>query len=63
MPVNPKPFLNELTGKMVICKLKWGMEYKGKMVEIVDVTVHFGYLFDERVSLLFLALSVMIATL
>ena len=30
MPVNPKPFLNELTGKMVIVKLKWGMEYKGK---------------------------------
>lgn len=30
VPVNPKPFLNELTGKMVIVKLKWGMEYKGK---------------------------------
>ena len=28
-PVNPKPFLNELTGKQVIAKLKWGMEYKG----------------------------------
>ncbi len=27
--VNPKPFLNELTGKPVIVKLKWGMEYKG----------------------------------
>lgn len=29
VPVNPKPFLNDLTGKMVIVKLKWGMEYKG----------------------------------
>ena len=28
-PVNPKPFLNDLTGKPVIVKLKWGMEYKG----------------------------------
>lgn len=29
IPVNPKPFLNNLTGKTVIVKLKWGMEYKG----------------------------------
>lgn len=29
MPVNPKPFLQELTGKMVLIKLKWGQEYKG----------------------------------
>lgn len=29
IPVNPKPFLNNLTGKPVIVKLKWGMEYKG----------------------------------
>ena len=29
IPVNPKPFLNDLTGKPVIAKLKWGMEYKG----------------------------------
>ncbi|KAI6682575.1 hypothetical protein NL676_036456 [Syzygium grande] len=28
IPVNPKPFLNNLTGKPVIVKLKWGMEYK-----------------------------------
>mmetsp|Transcript_69308 Transcript_69308/g.159157 ORF Transcript_69308/g.159157 Transcript_69308/m.159157 type:complete len:84 (-) Transcript_69308:106-357(-) len=27
--VNPKPFLVDLTGKMVMVKLKWGMEYKG----------------------------------
>uniref|UniRef100_A0A0E0JWA0 Sm protein F n=1 Tax=Oryza punctata TaxID=4537 RepID=A0A0E0JWA0_ORYPU len=24
VPVNPKPFLNNLTGKPVIVKLKWG---------------------------------------
>lgn len=29
VPINPKPFLNDLTGKQVIAKLKWGMEYKG----------------------------------
>ena len=29
VPVNPKPFLNDLTGKMVIVRLKWGQEYKG----------------------------------
>jgi small nuclear ribonucleoprotein F len=32
--VNPKPFLNELTGKPVIVKLKWGMEYKGFLVSV-----------------------------
>ena len=32
MPVNPKPFLNGLTGKSVMVKLKWGHEYKGDTV-------------------------------
>ncbi|KAG5557211.1 hypothetical protein RHGRI_007474 [Rhododendron griersonianum] len=32
VPVNPKPFLNNLTGKRVIVKLKWGMEYKGTLL-------------------------------
>ena len=32
--MNPKPFLNELTGKEVIVKLKWGMEYKGFLVAV-----------------------------
>lgn len=32
--MNPKPFLNELTGKTVIVKLKWGMEYKGYLVSV-----------------------------
>ena len=29
LPLNPKPFLSGLTGKPVMVKLKWGMEYKG----------------------------------
>ena len=33
-PINPKPFLNELTGKGVVVKLKWGMEYKGFLVSV-----------------------------
>lgn len=34
VPVNPKPFLNELTGKPVIVKLKFGGEYKGYLVSV-----------------------------
>ncbi|KAJ3027273.1 UNVERIFIED_CONTAM: hypothetical protein HDU68_004138 [Siphonaria sp. JEL0065] len=33
-PVNPKPFLNSLTGKPVLIKLKWGQEYKGFMTSV-----------------------------
>jgi small nuclear ribonucleoprotein F len=29
--VNPKPFLQDLTGRLVKVKLKWGMEYQGKL--------------------------------
>jgi small nuclear ribonucleoprotein F len=29
--VNPKPFLADLTGKIVRVRLKWGMEYQGKL--------------------------------
>ena len=33
--MNPKPFLNDLTGEDVIVKLKWnGMEYKGKLLSV-----------------------------
>ena len=32
MPINPKPFLNGLTGETVNVKLKWGHEYKGVLV-------------------------------
>merc|ERR1712243_403653 len=34
MPLNPKPFLNGLTGKPVMVKLKGGMEYKGYPVSV-----------------------------
>jgi small nuclear ribonucleoprotein F len=29
---NPRPFLEELAGKMVHVKLKWGLEYKGYLL-------------------------------
>lgn len=34
MPINPKPYLNGLTGKSVMVKLKWGHEYKGYLVSV-----------------------------
>merc|ERR1712203_1144968 len=34
MVLNPKPFLNGLLGKAVMCKLKWGHEYKGYLVSV-----------------------------
>jgi len=34
MPVNPKPFLQELAGKPILVKLKWGMEYRGLLVSV-----------------------------
>jgi hypothetical protein len=30
--MNPKPFLNGLTGKAVMVKLKWGHEYKVSII-------------------------------
>lgn len=36
-PTNPKPFLNNLTGKPVTCKLKWGMIYKGELFFIYAI--------------------------
>ena len=32
--VNPKPFLESLTGKPVVVKLKWGMEYRGYLSSV-----------------------------
>lgn len=32
--MNPKPFLYELTGKPVIVRLKWGMEYRGVLASV-----------------------------
>jgi len=34
VPVNPKPFLNNLIGKDVVVKLKWGMQYAGQLVSV-----------------------------
>ncbi|TFK00453.1 cytochrome P450 11B, mitochondrial-like [Platysternon megacephalum] len=34
LPLNRKPFLNGLTGKPVMVKLKWGMESKGYLVSV-----------------------------
>nr|XP_048674324.1 small nuclear ribonucleoprotein F-like [Caretta caretta] len=34
LPLNPKPFLNRLMGKLVMVKLKWGMDYKGYLVSV-----------------------------
>ncbi|XP_063711260.1 small nuclear ribonucleoprotein F-like [Symsagittifera roscoffensis] len=34
MPLNPKPFLNNLTGKPVFVRLKWGQEYKGYLIAV-----------------------------
>ncbi|GBN42994.1 putative small nuclear ribonucleoprotein F [Araneus ventricosus] len=31
-PFNPKPFLADLVGEEINVKLKWGMEYRGKLI-------------------------------
>ncbi|KIH44057.1 LSM domain protein [Ancylostoma duodenale] len=43
-PVNPKPFLNSLTGKPVVCKLKWGMEYKDNVNALGILVAVDGYM-------------------
>ena len=30
-PINPRPFLTELLNRIVIVRLKWGIEYHGKL--------------------------------
>ncbi len=32
--INPKPFLEGLTGEAVAVKLKWGLEYRGFLVSV-----------------------------
>lgn len=34
MKINPKPFLQDLTGKPIVVKLKWGMEYHGRLASV-----------------------------
>ncbi len=46
--MNPKPFLAELTGKTIIVKLKWGIEYKGLLYSsdpYMNLYVEFKYFF------------------
>lgn len=60
MPLNPKPFLNGLTGKPVVIKLKWGMEYKGILVSTdnyMNVQVHTKYGLSYCMCESFLAVS------
>merc|ERR1711924_147124 len=47
VPVNPKPFLNDLTGKLILVKLKWGMEYKGTLKSI-DAYMNLQLLYTEE---------------
>ena len=47
MPLNPKPFLNGLTGKAVMVKLKWGHEYK---VRKISYLTHFPLMIDSFVD-------------
>ena len=47
--MNPKPFLAELTGKTIIVKLKWGIEYKGLLYSsdpYMNLYVDFKYFFQ-----------------
>ena len=53
MPLNPKPYLNGLTGKPVIVKLKWGMEYKGYLVSTdnyMNVQVKSSIVFETAMN-------------
>lgn len=55
--MNPKPFLNGLTGKPVMVKLKWGMEYKGYLVSVdgyMNLQVKWACPFKENPNLLLL---------
>ncbi len=35
-PLVPRKFLQELTGKAVVIKLKWGMEYRGASFSLAE---------------------------
>ena len=52
--MNPKPFLSGLTGKSVIVKLKWGMEYKGYLVSTDSyMNVQVGGILERGVAQMF----------
>jgi small nuclear ribonucleoprotein F len=48
-PVNPQPFINDLTGQEVFIKLKWGLELKG-ILKSVDAYMNFQLLESEEWS-------------
>ncbi len=41
-PLNPRPYINELVGKKILVRLKWGMTYTGKF--LIE-RIHLKYLF------------------
>lgn len=53
-PVNPKPFMQELTGKPVFVKLKWGLEYKGFLVSTDGYMNLQASIFIESLTMLLL---------
>jgi len=38
--INPRPYLQDLVGKVVLVKLKWGMEYKGILLITKAIFAH-----------------------
>ena len=32
--INPKPYLQDLTSKPIVVRLKWGMEYHGRLASV-----------------------------
>ena len=48
MPMNPKPFLNGLTGKAVMVKLKWGHEYKVRQEDLLRRCWNLKWLVNRR---------------
>ncbi|KAG0540532.1 hypothetical protein BDA96_03G417400, partial [Sorghum bicolor] len=48
VPVNPKPFMNNLTGKPVVVKLKWDMEYKVQILYCIWICRRSGFIEGSR---------------
>ncbi len=41
-PLNPRPYINELVGKKILVRLKWGMTYTGKfLTERIHSNIYF----------------------
>ena len=49
-PLNPRPYINELVGKKILVRLKWGMTYTGKIWLIGLVSFVFGSILGFLVS-------------